>query len=409
MITYQTKAIADNTLCSNDDLIETLLKNGWTSEDLTKNTHKGTIDLGFKAFHRTIKNPMVFPHSHERGKSHQYRENPESVKIQSIFDTNAGGQDTLMPVTGVRSALDNEGGGGFGCEGAFHSINSLMKMRSIVDSFVISMGSSYMFTEDMRHIIGWHFCFILPNEQSDIVELLVVSKKDHLISLVDVLGFIISRWDIAGSFGIKNPNGISMYKQRRWNVPVRDSRGNIRTKTLDNFKVALESCVDDEVRDALSVAGVDHKCTYVSRFDESGRCVNEAIECVNGYGIGYVIDNHDLYRASIPVSLVCHAGASDLTTLRVESINDDLMKYLAEVNGGLVTQKECRVLCFNPLKYWNAYPIRLSVRDTMCFTPQKEKQLASIGKTIGVNRIELDSGFKDDLISLLKDNVITFM
>ena len=95
MITYQTKAIADNTLCSNDDLIETLLKNGWTSEDLTKNTHKGTIDLGFKAFHRTIKNPMVFPHSHERGKSHQYRENPESVKIQSIFDTNAGGRTPL--------------------------------------------------------------------------------------------------------------------------------------------------------------------------------------------------------------------------------------------------------------------------------------------------------------------------
>ena len=59
--TYIKKAMPDNTLASQNHLINQMISLGWTQMQMVISHHKGSTPDDFLLFHRQILNPKFFP------------------------------------------------------------------------------------------------------------------------------------------------------------------------------------------------------------------------------------------------------------------------------------------------------------------------------------------------------------
>lgn len=110
---------------------------------------------------------------------------------------------------------------------------------------------------------------------------------------------------------------------------------------------------------------------------------------------------------TIRVTLVCHSGKADLTSL---SGADYILRRLTEVQGGLVSLQPVR-LAPKSLKNVNntaVYPVSLSVADTMCHAPAGMKKLKNLGDVVGIPKTEIADEQKEHILQLLQNDTVTF-
>lgn len=113
----------------------------------------------------------------------------------------------------------------------------------------------------------------------------------------------------------------------------------------------------------------------------------------------------------VDVTLVCHAGKADLTTLDGVYGEFGLLRRISEVRGGYVTlEKPFRVVSRSLGKAANTYIhlVSLTVRDTMCQAPAGKKSLDELGKVLGIRKLNIPESVKADMQSFLESDPVGF-
>lgn len=405
--TYIKKAKPDNTLSKREDLMEklTCMGAGWSRKKMLRHNTKELVEEPFLCYHRQIPNPVLFRQQNISEKQEQknkakIKENPN--KNKEILT----GANSPMGVTHTNFAPVVVGDtiSGFG------DIPSLERMRSESSSFAVGFDTEFYYQDGQRYVLSWQFAFVDPSASDYIEELIVFATDSQTLCLSSVLAFIVEEWQIGTFFGWDSPDGVPYWSTRRWDVPVKGTNGELVLKRFASFSDAVVACDDPVYQDALIELGNRRKCVFDYTEGANGVVERTPRLQVNGFPLGYINDYAVANKYAIPITLICHSGTADLSTLNVDSTYEkDLMKKVSSVQGGLVTLKE--FYTHNPqlTKYWNLYPFKVSVRDTMCFAPGNAKSLESLGATVGVPKLDVAPPYsKDDMLGYMVGDLESF-
>ena len=358
-------------------------------------------------FHRQIKNPVIFPKT-QKGEIRDFQQSQKNLENKGLQEDFPSGAEHTMGVAQSSLAPDS-GGEVTSTVTSFDSILSIRRMRYEEDNFVIGFDTEFYYEDKQRYVISWQFAFVSPDAPDCIEEVIVFSSGDETLALSDVVVFIIENWSIDSYFG-SCAGGIQYSVTRRWEVPVLNRNREVVARRFSSFDDAVNACCDPEYKKALSKLGPNKKCIF--DYVDIGNGVEKPVprRSVNGYGLGYINDYSECDKDAIPVTLVSHFGSADLTALNVESkYEKDLMKKVSSVQGGLVTLKDFYIHNPKHSQYWKLYPIKVSVRDTMCYAPAGVKSLKALGDAVGVPKIEVLPPYnKSKMLEYMKEQLGRF-
>ena len=102
-----------------------------------------------------------------------------------------------------------------------------------------------------------------------------------------------------------------------------------------------------------------------------------------------VIDFEAMHDSVIPVTIICHTGKADITIFRRTKYDIDILRKLAEVQGGWMTTEYVHFTAANDKNRNYYWLLMLSVRDTLGLTPADNKSLKTLGEVIHKPKIEL--------------------
>lgn len=290
-------------------------------------------------------------------------------------------------------------------------IISIMRMRSEDESLVIGFDTEFYYDSDrVRHILSWQFSFIVPGREDYVQEILVFGlDKDRLLPFSFILNIIIEQFGFFSYFNGSHNKGISYYSTRRWRVPVKNKRGDIKAREFTSFDEAVLNCCVPDIALALKSVGPWKRAELV-QYDTVLGSESRYVHEIDGYPIGYINVYTQANKQAVPVTLLCHSGTADITTFDFDlKYEKDMMIRLSQVQGGLVTLESYYLHHPVMSDFHNFYPVELTVRDTMCFAPAKKRKLENLGETIGVFKLDVPKPFsKDDMFSFMNIDVVCF-
>ena len=423
-----TTAAADTNCYRSVQMQRDLVSDGWERRQLRRDNSKYLVDEPFLVFHREIPVPPSCGHWRKCTFSPigQNGQNPETLDTSGVSASNSPGASLTMGVpigaalppppgiapAGGRPAVPAPSSGA-GLARSLSDILTVQRMRPGDKSFVLGFDTEFYYDQSgSRHVLSWQFAFIQPGRDGFVQQLLVFSgDASRLLPFSFVLNYIIENFGVYQALGKGNADngGFSFFRTHRWRVPVVNRQGLIRPKEFTSFDEAVKQCCNPGLANALQKTGRWRKADVVRTDTPSGRETHYRPE-MDGYPVGYLNVYTEADRHAVPVTLVCHTGSADITTLDFGNLYEkDMLLRLSQIQGGLMTLKPYYM--HNPVlsrhKYF--YPVQLSVRDTMGFAPSKKKSLASLGATIGVPKLDVPKPFtKDDMLSYMMGDPLGF-
>lgn len=112
------------------------------------------------------------------------------------------------------------------------------------------------------------------------------------------------------------------------------------------------------------------------------------------------------------VTIVCHTGKVDLTTLKSSSDYDFYLRYISDIQGGAISLNpisrtvKSRKKGYASNKY--IYPLTLNFRDTMGQAPAGKKSLADLGEALKIGKLSDESIDKEQMDKVLNDDPCLF-
>ena len=320
------------------------------------------------------------------------------------------------------------GGGGSGLPvlSNFSDINSLKNLRSNRKSLLIGFDAEWYF--EPRRILSWQFAVVY----SDFVyEFVVLNAYNFLLPL----DFAISR--ILHHLGMK-PLQESLYEVHKACVGF-NSDGEPIWEEYDG-KEDLVECSDeihpllynentkgweplrytvDEAHDRHIInkyKGGKNKTTLnimqSTEHTDSGKFqlrLNEDLDIDENLKWKWSNMRTKFPAGSkIDVTIVCHAGKVDLSTLYVKDDYSNYLRYCSEIQGGAISLRSIsrRMKCYSrecvERKY--VYNVDLNFRDTMGQAPAGKKSLADLGDALKIHKISSDKIDKSQMDKLLIDD-----
>lgn len=432
--TEKKSAVADTNMLdtNNNQLVQKILNQGWKKEQIISDVpgqKKGSKykqkKHPFMVFSREVKNPC-FDSNKKRliGKKSPFF--PTGVNQGSLntalklekLPTNIVGSSFTMGVEHKQtrphgsslltipsqisvSTTDSD----LSVSHTLSDILTIQRMRSDKKSFVIGFDSEFYYDDSLiRHILSWQFSFIQPDKPDKIQQIIVFALSDQTLPFSLILNFIIEKYSIYPSLS-RSPdgnNGFSYFRTHRWLVPVLNKNKQVKPKYFTSFEEAKMNCCDPEVLAELDDITKWCKADTMIADTPAGKEITYSPSC-HGYPIGYLNVYSEADKHAIPVTLVCHTGSADLTTLNYDSVYEkDIMLRLSQIQGGLMTLKSFYM--HNPVlsnhKFF--YPVELTIRDTMGFAPAKKKRLKDLGDVIHVPKLEVPAPYtKDDMLDYM--------
>ncbi len=390
---------ADTSMHKNFDvLFKDLRKVGWHHLPVRIDQGNGYKVNKFGALVRTIENPLLigkntsknFSNGTVTEKNNRLTKSQESSNDAGLSGVKLVGgeshygrpQATSAPQIDRKALVKTLG-----------DIPSVALMRDgLGESLVIAIDTEYYYDNDGRKILTWQFAFV-SFDLSIIHEVVIFSLDGKRLTLGLALSWLFHTYSLdCLPFAEFDKHGFYYRDTRRWLVPVKDADGEKTVmKSCRSFEEALEVCNDEEFLVRLKDAGWRHKKK-------------------NADDIGYENDFRDYNPNALPVTLLFHTGIADLTGFGFEDFDKDVLSRVSSVGGGLVSLQGFYIHPITPERYWMFYPISVSVRDTMCFAPAKQKSLESLGKAVGVPKLELIDGYsKDDMLRYMLEQPVAYM
>ena len=390
---------ADTSLHKNFEMLfKELQQAGWHHLPVRIDQGHGYKVNKFGAFTRDIENPLIIGRNTGKNFSNEATAEKKSEVMQHKESSNDAGLSGVKLVGGEshygrpqatsapqidRKALVKTLG----------DIPSVALMRDgLGDSLVIAIDTEYYY-DDGRKILTWQFAFV-SFDNTVIHEVVFYSLDGHRLTLGLSLSWLVYTYSLHSlPFSELDNKGFYYRDTRRWIVPVKDADGKTVMQSYSSFEEAVEVCNDDEYLKRLKDVGWRHKKNLKKEND-----------------VGYINDFHDYNGLALPITLLFHTGIADLTGFGFEDFDKDVLSRVSSVGGGLVSLQGFYIHPITPERYWMFYPISVSVRDTMCFAPAKQKSLESLGKAVGVPKLELIDGYsKDDMLRYMLEQPVDFM
>ena len=93
------------------------------------------------------------------------------------------------------------------------------------------------------------------------------------------------------------------------------------------------------------------------------------------------------------IQLICHTGKVDLSLFSCEDFDGygNILRYCKDIQGGCISMLPTKRILRDSFKIGRnryVFPIRLSIRDTMGQAPANSKSLDTLGKLIGIKKLD---------------------
>lgn len=268
---------------------------------------------------------------------------------------------------------------------AFSEIGSIQALhRQLKPSLVIGYDSEWYYSsEGERVMLSWQFCAIRDEQLHEYIafstDAIQHRERRRPLDLDHAIALILD--DLA------------------YTMPI-DRR------TLTGYEVLIDRegkpkrAVCDTLRDALD------KAYYCYRLgDPTTLKISDATPQQNRYR---TVERADVkQRSKISITVVCHAGRGDLSSLHDWA---DIAHNATAVQGGLVTmQPMLRIVPSVSNKHirghrTKVYVCSIKIADTMCHVSAKTKSLKALGASAGIDKIDLPEGAISDMMQLLRDD-----
>ncbi len=413
--TNKTRAIADINMFKSKQMQNDLINNGWSVVNLIRDNSAKLVTEPFMIFRRSI-SLLNFGFNwifSAKNPNSQNNQNLQTLINQASSASNSTGASSTMGVAKGCLCPQGQTAPANNAISTLGDIATIQNMRMNLPSFCLGFDTEYYYdSSGTRHILSWQFTFIQPDRPAELQEILVFAcNENKLLPFSYILNYIIENFGIYKALGRDNSDnkGFSYFRTHRWRVPVKKKNGLIRPKDFTSFDEAVKACCNPAIAKALQNIGKWKKADIEIVETPSGIEQHYSYE-IDGYPIGYLNVYTEADKHAVPVTLVCHTGSADISTLNFENrYEKDMMLRLSQIQGGLMTLKPYYM--HNPVltrhKYF--YPVQLTVRDTMGFAPSKMKRLEDLGQTINVPKLVVQKPYtKDDMLSYMMGDTIGF-
>lgn len=263
----------------------------------------------------------------------------------------------------------------------FNEYPSLVKARLEKPCILIAYDSEWQNVENGRDMISWQYA-VIWNEV--LYEFVFIKASDKNLQFNIALGCILDY------LGIQS---VDVRQIRRYLYCTEwDVEGKPFTKVTDNVNVARKECVY-----AYKNGNFTHD-KIADLTDKNTKREDRDWAWFHTYLDYSVVE-------SIKVSLLCHTGKVDVSGLSFDK-GKFIMKYLTEVQGGLVSLQPVRIApkSLKNVNNTSVYPVSLSVSDTMCHAPAGMKKLKNLGEVVGVEKVDIPTEQKENMLSLLQND-----
>lgn len=254
-------------------------------------------------------------------------------------------------------------------ENHFDNYDSLLDIKSEKDSLVIGFDTEFELDESgkNREVISYQFALIWRGYLCEFVY--IMKDRSKKLWLEYMLGRILNY------LGIK---ATDCRKIKKYKAIVGENNGKSIEAIFETKEEAEEASICEYKKEKVKVK------VYYDWSD---------IEKIN-------------------VTLVAHCGIADLTCLEQnKKYRHNIINHLTDISGGAVSLRDffLPAIDCNHGAHPYQYPIKLSIRDTMCFAPEKSKALKVLGDAINVPKIEVKSFLKKSMGFYLDTNPIEFI
>lgn len=282
-----------------------------------------------------------------------------------------GDPNAKLTPTDLRPALSN-----------FDGFDSLRSIRSDKASFLIGFDAEWV--GEPRYILSWQFSCVIKDY---LYEYIFIRTTDKLLSLDLALSKIFDDM-------VDKPCKASVYFKACVGF------NNVGKPLWRRF----------ESRDEL----IDSSDVIHPLFKNADGILEPASYVVDDLGDGKYAkaDERDWswarrcfeYDVKYPVTLVCHTGKVDLSTLYVSDDYDNYLRYVSDIQGGAISLNPLTRIVKSRRKGLvgnnYCYPLTLNFRDTMGQAPAGKKSLADLGDAINVPKLA-DSRIEKDRMDIV--------
>ena len=356
---------------------EQLIANGWEENIMRAETYNANKPGHEEAriFTRAISIKVKYP-EYSAKKLSSIVQNTELLNTNDIGET----IDTANLDTGSKPAIgiiENN----HRPHDDIHSmldLPSIQAMRSNKDSLVIALDTEFFYSENERFILSYQFAFYDPSNHDIIHQCVFFPSVKKRLSFWRMMSWMLAKYNLCKAYDFR--------KTRRWCTTVKSGKKTLR-KIFMSPKDAYEATIVAEEKELFLKQINEGKF-----FRSKGK----------GQDCGYINDYSDFRKSGVvnDITLICHFGSADLSTFEIPHCEDnkdgtakkDLLDILAKcsyIQGGLVSLYASYEYPKVINKWWNFYPIRFNVRDTMCFAPAGQKSLKNLGESISIPKLEL--------------------
>lgn len=273
----------------------------------------------------------------------------------------------------------------------FSEIETLKQFKSSKPSLVIGFDTEWVGKSD-RTVISWQFSLVWGD---DLIQYIFLNSTGRILSLNNALSLVLS--DL--------------------NYKSYDSRLYRRFKAVTGFNDATNAKYEVfKTRDEL-IKNSDRiyplfKNPETKKYEPYPLTILEAhkqgklnMYAKRGYRDWIWAYTDHKYPERYDVTLLSHFGRVDLSNLRS---HNSIFKRCSEVQGGMVTinypiKYDLKDRSAGLVKDFYAFPINLSVRDTMGQSPSTGKALEALGSIIGIPKIDDDDIDKSRMDKLYYD------
>lgn len=389
MANYTDGTLALQPATPNYPSTDPLMAKGWVKDTIGQFRSNGKIKNkdGFILYIRR-RNLAEFIDNYSKKSSSKEASNPSNNGISMAGSSTHTGtpEQNLTPhvnINGSKKMLPTLS--------SFSEYPSLLATRKDDPCLLIAYDSEWNNIKAGKRIIGremlsWQFALIDGN---DLVEFVFLRDGDKNLHILDAIGCIL---DHLGKYSPVDVRDIRKYKYcSKWEEekPVEE--------TTDDLQEARKHC----------------KYVYRKEIGFTEELIEDMPDRFTEHSFREWSFFHTYYDyskvESIKVCLLCHTGLVDLSALEYGKKN--LLPYLSEIQGGLVSLKPVRYAphSFNRVNNTYVYPVSLSVADTMCHAPAGKKKLKSLGEVIGVEKVDISDDQKDQMIDLFVNDIALFI
>lgn len=270
----------------------------------------------------------------------------------------------------------------------FDDFLSLRAIQTDDESIIVAFDSEWF--DEPRQMLTWQLAVI---QGDSLVEFVFEKLRDRDLNLELAIGRICDYLHL---------NSVDARTFTKYEICIGFDDGKPITHICDTYKEACQNAVFKYRHGKPVEEKISDYELFIPRRDRDWTVLKTIV---------------DLEKAPrTKMTLLCHAGKVDVSSLdQSKKANISVLERCQEVQGGLVTieypvKMVTKSVDPESVHGYNTryYSLVIDIRDTMCHAPAGSKSLKTLGKVVGVPKVELPPGVIEHMDQLLREDPVLY-